>query len=219
MYATIMTTPRLLFPACLAGALLLALVGCSTVKKSLTVLPGMGPSGDSVSAEDPVVPFNAAGVLGYGHTLRLAIFDGSIEPTKLFSGLVMIDRHGVADFGKLGSAQLGGHSLIESARIIESVFRRNGTASGRVHIHFISVENTPLVTVNGDVRAPMVMPLQKGMTVKTAVASAGGRKPGSAAQAVYVTQSGTRRFYYSEAAADYGSPLKAGDIITLSPDL
>jgi protein involved in polysaccharide export with SLBB domain len=221
MYAgTIMTLLRPLQHLVLAGAMLLAISGCTTVKKTLTVIPGMGgPSGDSVSAEDPVVPFNASSVLGYGHTLRLAIYDGAIEPSRLFNGLVMIDRQGVADFGKFGSARLGGHTLVECSRLIESVFRRNGQAGGRVHVHYISVENTPLITVEGDVRTPLIMPLYKGMTVHNAVAQAGGRRPGSAAQAVYVTQNGIRRFYQTEALADYGSPLRAGDIITLSPDL
>ena len=214
-----MTMTRTLHHLALAGAMLAVFPGCTIVKKSLTVIPGVGPSGDSVSADDPAVAFNSKGILGYGHTLRLAVYDGSIEPTRLFNGLVMIDRKGVADFGKFGSAQLGGHTIPESRHLIESVFRRHGEAVGRVHVHFISVENTPLVTVEGDVAAPLVTPLYKGMTLRDAIAQAGGRKSGSAAQALYVTQNGTRRFYRSEASADYGSPLRAGDIITLSPDL
>ena len=220
MYAgKFITMPRITPHFLFAGLLLLTTSGCTTVKKTLTVIPGMGPSGDAVSAQDPLMPFDYKGTLGYGHTLRLAVYDGAIEPSRLFNGLVMIDRQGIADFGKYGSARLGGHTIPEAQRLVESVFRRNGSAVGRVHVHVISIENTPLVTVEGDVATPVVMPLYKGLSLHEAVAQAGGRRAGSQAQAVYVTQKGVRRFYQSEAAADYGSPLGAGDIITLSPDL
>ena len=220
------------FTIAIAGLALLS--GCTTVKKTIgaipmpsvpklsdvtKVIPGMGPSGDSVGSEDPVVPFNSKGTLGYGHTLRLAVYDGVVEPKKLYSGLVMIDQHGVADFGKFGSARLGGRTITEARRLIESVFVRKGTAASRTHVHFISVENVPLVTVEGDVVNPVTMPVWKKITLRDAVEFAGGRRPSSSAQAVYVIQNGQRRFYPTVESASYGSPLRAGDIISLSPDL
>ena len=226
--------PRILHSFALAAAGLAILSGCTSIKKTLgaipvpsmpkisdvtKVIPGMGPSGDSVSSDDPVVPFNSKGTLGYGHTLRLTVYDGVVEPKKLYSGLVMIDQHGVAQFGKFGTARLGGHNITEARRLIESVFIRTGGAASRTHVHFISVENVPLVTVEGDVVSPVTTPVWKKMTLRDAVAAAGGRRPGSTARAVYVIQNGQRRFYQTVEAADYGSPLRAGDIITLSPDL
>ncbi|MDB6138625.1 MAG: hypothetical protein JWO94_1697 [Verrucomicrobiaceae bacterium] len=235
MYARkLMFKPRIFITRTLAVAALAALAGCSSLKKAVdaipvpsmpdlssvtSVIPGLGPSGDSVSAADPVVPFNSKGVLGYGHTLRLAVYDGVVEPRKLYAGLVMIDEHGVADFGKFGTARLGGHTISEARRLIESVFIRTGGAASRTHVHFISVENVTLITVEGDVVSPLTTPLWKNMTMRDAIAAAGGRRPGSTAKAVYVIQNGQRRFYQTVEAADYGSPLRAGDIITLSPDL
>lgn len=215
--------------ACLA-----CLPSCTTIKKTLgaipappvpklssvkKIIPGMGPSGDSVSEDDPIVPFNSKGTLGYGHTLRLAVYDGVLEPKKLFSGLVMINEHGVADFGKFGSAKLGGRTITEARRLIETVFVQKGSAASRTHVHFISVENVPLVTIEGDVVNPVTSPMWKKMTLRDAVEFAGGRKPGSTARAVYVIQNGQRRFYPTVEAASYGSPPRAGDIISLSPDL
>lgn len=214
-----------------AGLAALTAASCSSVKKTLDaiptpslsgikkVIPGMGPSGDSVSSDDPVVPFNSKGTLGYGHTLRLVVYDGVVEPKKLYSGLVMIDQHGVADFGKFGSAKLGGHNITEARRMIESVFVRRGKAASRTNVHFVSVENVPLVTIEGDVVNPMTTPIWTKMTLRDLVNAAGGRTPGSPAKAVYVIQNGQRRFYPSVENASYGSPLRAGDIITLSPDL
>ena len=233
-HRTFTLMPRTLHSLVLAAAALASLPGCSSIKKAVDaipvpsmpslssvtkVIPGMGPSGDSVGSDDPVVPFNSKGILGYGHTLRLVVYDGVVEPKRLYSGLVMIDQHGVADFGKFGTARLGGHNITEARRLIESVFVRTGGAASRTHVHFVSVENTPLITVEGDVVSPITTPQWQNMTLRDAVAAAGGRRPGSTARAVYVIQNGQRRFYQSVEAADYGSPLHAGDIITLSPDL
>lgn len=214
-----------------AGLAALTAASCTSVKKTLDaiptpklssitkVIPGMGPSGDSVSSDDPVVPFNSKGTLGYGHTLRLVVYDGVVEPKKLYSGLVMIDQHGVASFGKFGSAKLGGHNITEARRMIETVFVQRGKAASRTHVHFVSVENVPLVTIEGDVVNPMTTPIWSKMNLRDLVNAAGGRTPGSTARAVYVIQNGQRRFYPSVENASYGSPLRAGDIITLSPDL
>ncbi len=225
---------RLLHSLAFAVAALALLCGCSSIKKAVdaipvpsmpklssvtNLIPGVGPSGDMVSSDDPTVPFNSKGTLGYGHTLRLVVYDGVVEPKKLYSGLVMIDEHGVADFGKFGTARLGGHNITEARRLIESVFIRTGGAASRTHVHFVSVENVPLITIEGDAANPMTTPLWKKMTLRDAVAAAGGRRPGSTARALYVIKNGQRRFYQSVEAADYASPLQAGDIITLSPDL
>ena len=48
--------------------------------------------------------------------------------------------------------------LTEARRLIESVFIRTGGAASRTHVHFISVENVPLITVEGDVVSPVTMP-------------------------------------------------------------
>ena len=235
MYSCSSLTKQRILPSFVTAALLAALfTGCSSVKKTLNaipvpsmpkladvtkVIPGMGPSGDSVGSDDPVMPFNSKGTLGYGHTLRLAVYDGVVSPKKLYGGLVMIDQQGIANFGKFGSAKLGGRTITEARRMIESVFVRKGTAASRTHVHFISVENVPLVTIEGDVVNPVTSPIWNKMKLVDAVEFAGGRRPGSTARSVYVIQNGQRRFYPSIDAAAKASPLRAGDIISLSSDL
>jgi hypothetical protein len=81
----------------------------------------------------------------------------------------------------------------------------------------ISIENIKLVFVDGDVRQRRVLEHHKRLRVRDAVMASGGRRPGSMARAVYVTQDGLRRFYRSEAVADEEVDLEAGDVILLSP--
>lgn len=180
-------------------------------------VPGLGD--DSVSGDDPLVGFDTAHTLGYGHTLRLEVCDGTRSMKQLWKGLVMVDQQGVITLGDFGSARVGGRSIPQAQDMIASIFLQSGHTASQVQVHVISVENTPIITVNGDVRAPVALPLWKGITVSDAIVHAGGRKPGSQARSLYVVQSDQRRFYTSEATASHNVKLHAGDIITLSPDL
>lgn len=219
-----------------AGAALLTLASCGTMKRmvdaipvpampdiampklsSVTkIIPGLG---GEAKPEDPVMPFNSKGVLGYGHTLKVQVFDGARTPKELFEGEAMVDERGVLTLGDIGSAKVGGRSLPESRAMIGSVFRSAGRVAAHVHVHIIAVEGVELVSVEGDVTSPIVTPRWDDMTVADAITMAGGRKIGSPAQAVYVTREGQRRFYSSAARANDEASLRAGDIITLSPDL
>jgi hypothetical protein len=187
----------------------------SSVKK---LIPGMNGD-DSVDGDDPRVPFDARATLGYGHTLRLEVYEGTREVRQRFKDLVMVDRRGVAQIGEVGSARLGGRSLAEARRMIEGVFRTGGFAAAQVNVHVVSVENTPVVSVDGDVAMPTSLGMWKGMTVRDAILYAGGRRAGSGAQALYVVHEGKQRFYATAAAADAAIELQPGDIVTVSPDL
>ena len=173
---------------------------------------------DSVGSDDPKVPFDARTTLGYGHTLRLEVYEGTREVKTRFKDLVMIDKQGIAKIGDIGSARLGGRTLAEARRTIEGVFRTGGFAASQVNVHVISVENVSVVSVEGDVTQPTSLPLWEGITVRDAVRYAGGRPVKSRAQAVYVAHEGKRRFFPSEAAADDAIELQPGDIVTLSAD-
>lgn len=218
------------------GAALVALASCGTMKRmvdaipmpsmpdismpklsSVTkIIPGLG--GED-KPEDPVMPFNSKGVLGYGHTLKLQVFDGARSPKELFEGDAMVDERGVLRLGDIGSAKVGGRSLPEARAMIGSVFRSAGRVAAHVHVQLIAVESAELVSVEGDVTSPIVTPRWDDMTLSDAITMAGGRKAGSRAQAVYVTREGQRRFFNNEARANDEVSLRAGDIITLSSDL
>lgn len=181
------------------------------------VVPGLGD--DSVSSDDPHMPFDAAQSLGYGHTLRLEVFEGARELHLMWKGLAMVDSNGVVAIGDIGSARVGGRTIPQAEEQIGKVFLQAGHTAAQVHVHVLSVENSPVVTLNGDVRSPVALPLWKGITVADAILHAGGRRAGSAAHSVYITQGNQRRFYVDEARASHEVHLHAGDIITLSPDL
>ena len=216
-----------LFITCAA---LVALASCNSIDSAVRslrppklsevreIIPGLG-AGDSVGSKDPLVQFAPHLPLAPGHTLRLSVYEGTRTATKIFEGLVMVDEQGIIEFKNIGSAKVGGHNVSDARAMIASVFRAAGKAGSRVHVHLISVENTPLISVEGDVARPVVLPLQKGLSVSLAISFAGGRRPGSFARSVYVSHEGQRSFFVTEAAANEKVKLHAGDIIQLSPDL
>ncbi|HYF34871.1 MAG TPA: hypothetical protein VD994_06220, partial [Prosthecobacter sp.] len=44
----------------------------SQLKKITRIIPGL-PGSDKAAEDDPTMPFNARGTLGYGHTIRIDI--------------------------------------------------------------------------------------------------------------------------------------------------
>jgi protein involved in polysaccharide export with SLBB domain len=187
----------------------------SSVKK---MIPGLNGD-DSVDGDDPRVPFDPRGTLGYGHTLRIEVYEGTREVRQRFKDIAMVDKQGVLQVGKIGSARLGGRTLPEARRMIEGVFRTGGFAAAQVNVHIVSVENTQIVSVEGDVAVPSSLPLWDGITISEAIRYSGGRRVGSRAEALYVIHEGKRRFFPNVKAADAEIELRAGDIITVSPDL
>lgn len=209
---------------------LLVLPSCTTIKEKVAKIPvpkmpdlsgvkKILPGGDDATVNDPEVPFNAAGKLAYGHTLRLRIYDGAMNARELFNGRAMVDEHGVAMIGKIGSAKIGGRTLPEAERMIQSVCRVSGRAGLQIHVQIISVEGVDLISVTGDVSSPRYLPFWQGAQFSSVVNTAGGRKPNSQGRAVYVTRDGVKKFFSHIGAADAWDSPKAGDIITLSADL
>lgn len=189
----------------------------STLKKVTAIIPGM-PSSDKAAEDDPQMPFNARGTLGYGHTLRVHVYEGARSAKRIYNGVVMVDTHGVADFGSgQGSAKIGGATLPQAVEAIAAAFRVAGHLHRPVTVHILSVEDVPLVSLTGDVAKPEFIPAWEDMTIMQAVNVAGGRKPGSTASRVYLIREGNRRFFTNLEAADREEP-EPGDIILLSPD-
>jgi len=190
----------------------------STLKKVTRILPGM-PDSDQATADDPKMPFNARGTLGYGHTLRLHVYEGSRSTKRVYNGVAMIDSKGIIHFDdKIGSAQIGGATLPQAVDAITATFRVGLRLTRPLTVHILSVEDVPVVSITGDVIKDEFIPAWEDMTLKQAVTVAGGRKIGSTNHGVYVIREGNRRYYPSLEAADKAEP-EPGDIIYLSPDI
>ncbi|MEN3939650.1 hypothetical protein WJU23_00025 [Prosthecobacter sp. SYSU 5D2] len=190
----------------------------STLKKVTRILPGM-PGSDKVAEDDPQVPFNSRGTLGYGHTLRVHVYEGSRSTKRIYNGVAMIDAKGVINFGEeAGSAKIGGATLPEAVEALAATFRVSLRVTRPVTVHILSVEDVPVVSITGDVIKDEFIPAWDDMTIKQAVTVAGGRKLGSTNHGVYVIREGNRRYYSSLEAADKDEP-EPGDIIYLSPDI
>ncbi len=224
-----MNPSRLLFAAALAALL----TQCDSIKKvtssiPLPALPDMtrvkrmlpGSGADKVNSQDPDVAFDPRGKLRAGHTLRLEVHESLRSAKQVWKGLVMVQLDGNGQIGKIGSVKLRDKTLPEAARAIESTFRVAGHTSMPLAVHILSVENTPLIAVEGDLAAgPQPMPLYDGLTYREALRLAGGRPASSTARGVYITREGRKRYFRSIESADNEWKPAAGDIITLSADL
>lgn len=221
-----------LLTAVIAG---LCLPGCSTVKNVVSsiplpdlkmpsmrdvakLIPGM-PESDQVDENDPEIPFNSRNPLQTGHTLRIEVYEGSRDPSRVFRGLAMVDDSGNILLGEAGYAKVGGKHLPQAVDAISALFRVRAYTSRPVTVHIFSVENTPVIGINGDVQAPEYLPAFEDITVKQAVVVTGGRRLKSNARGVYIAREGQRRFFTSLDQADEDWRLRAGDVITLSPDI
>lgn len=218
-----------------AALLVFSFSGCDTIKKytpkiplpSLPSLPDMTQvkrilpgSADKVDSSDPDIAFDPRGTLRPGHTLRLQVNEGLRSAKSLWKGLTVVELDGTAQIGKVGTAKLRGLTLPQAAQAIGAVFRVGGRTSSPVAVHILSVENTAVISVEGDLAAgPQPLPLFDGVTVTEAVRLAGGRKANSTARGLYITREGQKRYFRSVSAADEQWRLAAGDIITLSSDL
>jgi len=182
------------------------------------IIPGM-PERDKVNSDDPDVPFNARGTLGYGHTLRIEVFEGVRGSSRIFNDIVMVDEKGLLPLGAVGTARVGGQKLPTAANSIAAVFRVAGRNTRPISVHIISVENVPVLSINGDVLEDEFIPAFDKMTVQQAVNVSGGRKLGSTRRGIYITRQGQRRFFVSMETANHEWRPQAGDIITLSTDI
>lgn len=182
------------------------------------VVPGMSEK-DNVDANDPDVPFNARGTLTFGHTLRVEVYEGSRSPDRIYHDISMVGAEGLLPLGPAGSARVGGLTLPKAAEAIAAMFRLAGRNTRPITVQIISVENTPVISINGDVSQPEFIPVFADLSVIRAVNAIGGRKAGSANRGVYIAREGQRHFFTSIEAAEAKWEPQAGDIITLSPDI
>jgi protein involved in polysaccharide export with SLBB domain len=189
----------------------------SQLKKITRIIPGL-PDSDKAAEDDPKMPFNSRGTLGYGHSMRVDVYEGARAAKRIYKGVIMVDHEGVLDFGDVGRARVGGATLPQAVEAIAATFRVGGRITRPITVHIVSVEDVPVVSITGDVIKDEFIPAWDNMTVAQAIRVAGGRKLGSTAHGVYLTREGNRRYFTSLEAADREEP-EPGDIITLSPDI
>lgn len=210
--------------------LTLGLASCSTIKRytpsiplpklpDITqvkrILPG---SEDKLNNQDPTVPFDPRGELRPGHTLRVQVYQGLRSAKSMWNGLVMVELDGTISFKDLGSTKVRGMKVPEATRAIAMTFRVGGRTASNVVVHILSIENTSLIALDGDLAAgPQSIPLYDGITVSQAIRLSGGRSKNSSANGIYLTRKGVKRYFRSVVAAESNIKLEAGDIITLSP--
>ena len=211
-----------------AALCLPTLIACTAIDKAVRSIPTpklpeftkMIPGGaEYAPVEDPEVPFQPQAAMMAGHTLELRVYSSGRSPAKLFSGTALVDAQGVLQLGDNGSAKVGGRSLAEAVKKIESVFRIGGRSASQIYVHVLSVEGTRLVSVAGDVRAPQYFALWDDASYRALAAAAGGRTGRHQAQSVYLIRDGGRMFYRTLQDLDEAASPKAGDMLFLSPDL
>ncbi len=189
----------------------------STLKKIKSLIPGM-PDINKVVVDDPKMPFNARGTLGYGHTIRIHVYEGARSPKRIYNNLLMVGTKGVIDFGPVGSAKIGGGTLPQAVQEIAATFRIGLRLTRPVTVHILSVEDTPVVSICGHVLKDEFIPAWEQMKIKQAVTVSGGRKLGSTSHGVYLIREGVRHYFSTLDDADQEEP-EPGDIIELSPDI
>ncbi len=205
-------------------ALSFALSACGTMEKlpkiSMPDLPKVKVpfvGNDSTApADDPVVPYSVKQTLAHGHTLNLAVYAGQRSPSKVFVGSVMVDEKGLVNLGKYGEAKVGGLTAIQAEKYLEAAFRRKRGES-IITVQFISIEDTPTLSIRGAVKHPAVIQYFDGASPSNVLPYVGGHGAGTSGRAVYITRNGVRAFH-----SDYANPdlsLEAGDVVTFSDAL
>ncbi len=170
--------------------------------------------GDRPPAEnDPKLSYDGRRPLGYGDTLKVAVYRNFLSPSRSFEGPVMVNRNGMIHFDKVGDVRVGGRSAYQAVKAIEAAFSRE-FGDKTISVQLYSVEDLKLVTLQGAVRSPGVIRWYDGITADMALSYAGGRTSRGEASAIHVTREGVRRFH----AQSGGVSLEAGDTVDFSRD-
>jgi protein involved in polysaccharide export with SLBB domain len=210
----------------LALPVFFALSACSWIKLPKVSMPSLPKMpdidvpfvGDDSTApkDDPSVPYSLRQPLAPGHTLELTAYAGQRSPAKIFSGTVMVDEDGKADFGRFGKVKLAGLNATQAVVQIEGVMRRKRGES-LIVVHLKRIEDIPLLAIEGAVARPGVIQFYDEATPVNVLPYAGGRDARTTGRALYVTREGVRQFYTNYATADV--ELQRGDIVTYSDEL
>jgi protein involved in polysaccharide export with SLBB domain len=209
--------------AVLAASFLFVLSSCSGIKLPKLTMPKMPDikvpfvSDDGTAPKnDPLISYSLRQPLATGHTLDITAYAGQRSPAKIFSGAVMVDEDGKADFGRFGKVKLAGLNATQAVVAMEGAFRRKRGES-LISVHLKRIEDTPLLQVSGAVAHSGVIQFFDGATPVNVLPYAGGRDPKATGRAVYVTRDGVRKFHADFASADV--ELQRGDIVTYSDEL
>ena len=178
-------------------------------------VPFIGDDG-TAPKNDPLIPYALTQPLAPGHTLDIVAYAGQRSPAKIFSGAVMVDEEGAADFGSYGRVKLAGMNASQAVVALEGAFRKKRKES-LISVHLKHIEGIPLLQITGAVKHPGVIQFYDGATPANVLSYVGGRTAKATATAVYITRDGVRKFF-----SDYGMAmvdLQRGDILTYSEEL
>jgi protein involved in polysaccharide export with SLBB domain len=208
MLRPLMNPSRILHSLALAAALSV-LPACDWMPK--VKVPFVGEK--APAEDDPKLSYDGNRPLGYGDTLKVAVYRNFLSPARSFDGRLMVNRNGMIHFDKVGDVRVGGRTAYQAVKSIEAAFSRE-FGDKTISVQLYSVEDFKLVTLQGAVRSPGVMRWHDGITADMALSYAGGRTSRGEASAIHVTREGVRRFH----AQSGGVPLEAGDMVDFSRD-
>jgi protein involved in polysaccharide export with SLBB domain len=172
----------------------------------------------AASPQPASTAFNPEQPLHYAQNLRIIVYSGSRDLDRLFRGNVTVDNAGLIDLDEVGTAKVGGSKLPQSARSISATFRLNGRIARQITTHIESVDDIPVIWVTGDVAKERFCQFYEGMTLQSAIQTAGGRKARSAGRSIYLTRDGMKKLLLNF-TPEQDQTLQAGDIIELSPEI
>ncbi|HEY2573256.1 MAG TPA: polysaccharide biosynthesis/export family protein [Verrucomicrobiaceae bacterium] len=164
--------------------------------------------------EDPKLSYDGRRALGYGDTLKVAVYRNFLSPARSYEGSVMVNRDGMIHFNKVVEVRVGGRNAYQAVKAIEAAFSRE-YGDKTISVQLYSIEDVKLVTIQGAVRSPGVIRWFDGMTADAALSNVGGRSSRGDASAIHVTREGLRHFH----AQSGGVSLEAGDVLDFSGDL
>lgn len=144
--------------------------------------------------------------LGSGDKIRISVFG---EQDLSFEQIQLNDA-GTFSYPFLGSVQAKGKTAKEVENLIDRGLRGDYLMDPKVSVSILEYRE---FYVNGEVRSPGGFPFQPGMTLRKAVALAGGFSERASRSAFYIIRDQDSNRRPKKVTLD--SPVMPGDIITI----
>ena len=182
------------------------LAGCGT--------PEMGQSPDIAMVSQGAMPAPDEVMPGGQYHYALGPFDKiAIEVGGMpdQSREAMIDGQGMVSHPLAGSVEAAGLTTTELARVMERQLRNAFVRNPTVSVNLVE-QQSKVLTIDGQVKAPGVYPVMRDMTLSQAVATAGGENEFATISAVMVFRESAGQQYvglYDMSAirlGNYGDP-------------
>lgn len=144
--------------------------------------------------------------LGVGDVISIRVFG---EPDLTFDRIRLSDAATVP-YPLLGEVRARGQTPVELEALITDGLRDGFLVNPRVTVNVIEYRQ---FFVNGEVASPGGFSFQPGMTVRKAIALAGGKTDRASASKMFVNRDGSIEGEQQQVALD--DPLMPGDILTI----